>query len=263
MKKTVLLMTALSSSVFANQTEYELMQQWLDLESQKGKLELSWQTNQQSLQNQIKLLKEEKAALRALINKAKDARSEVDEKRFELTKQQQQLEENQRLVKAELKNLMQFINRVSPLLPPPIQAQWEDALTTINSTPYSNSEQLEKLLSMFKSATEFNQRIALNNTNMTIPTADGETQMLVSQIYLGLSQAWYVSHDGKHFGIGRVEQHGWQWHHTEQAQQLLGLSSREDFLQSLAQIKSMLNKPTTAAFVNAPLAIAPIEKDLL
>lgn len=256
-------MTALSGGVFANQTDYQLMQQWLDLESQKGKLELSWQTNQQSLQNQIKLLKEEKAALRALINKAKDARSEVDEKRFELTRQQQQLEENQRLVEAELKSLMQFINRVSPLLPPPIQAQWEEALTTINSTPYSNSEQLEKLLSMFKSAAEFNQRVALNNTNMTVPTAGGETQILVSQIYLGLSQAWYVSQDGQSFGIGRVEQHGWQWHHKEQAQQLLGLSSHEDLMQSLAKIKSMLNKPTTAAFVNAPLAIAPIDKDLL
>ena len=98
---------------------------------------------------------------------------------------------------------------------------------------------------------------------MIIPTREGEQERLVNQIYLGLSYAWYISSDGKFYGLGRVEQDGWQWHHGEQAEQLVGQLENANLSAELLKIKAMLEKPTQAAFVKAPLAIATIDKERL
>ena len=115
---------------------------------------------------------------------------------------------------------------------------------------------------MYKAADEFNQRIAIHNTNMLLPSSEGDSERLVNQIYLGLSQAWYISDDGEFYGIGRVEQSGWQWHHGAAAKQLLG-SNNEGLSTDLLAIKAMLEKPTNASFIKAPLAIASIDKERL
>lgn len=258
-----LVMTALSCQSVYAQSNAELMQQWLDLESQKGKLQLNWQANEQALKNQLTLLKEEESALRALLKSASEARSEVDAKRLSLTEQQVKFETNQQVVNGALENAYLFINRISPLLPPPLTADWQKKATIFEQQSVSSSEKLERLLSMFKSADEFNQRVAIHNTNMMLPTPDGQQDRLVNQIYLGLSYAWYVSTDGQFYGLGRVEQDGWQWHHGEQAESLLGEISASSFQSELLNIKAMLEKPTNAAFVRAPLAIASIDKERL
>lgn len=259
----VLALTALSPMfVYAQSSDAELMQQWLDLESQKGKLQLSWQANEQALKNQLSLLKQEKQALNALLKTANAARSEVDTKRLALTEQQLAFEKNQQTVDAALKNAHLFVKRITPLLPPPLQNDWQTKTTQIEKTELPNSEKLERLLSMYKAADEFNQRIAIHNTNMRLPSSEGESERLVNQIYLGLSQAWYISDDGEFYGIGRVEQSGWQWHHGAAAKQLIG-SNSEGFSTDLLAIKAMLEKPTNASFIKAPLAIASIDKERL
>ncbi|MEI4551405.1 DUF3450 family protein [Pseudoalteromonas spongiae] len=260
----VFVMTALSSAVLhAQSSDAELMQQWLDLESQKGKLQLNWQANEQALKNQLSLLKQEKKALNALLKTANAARSEVDTKRVALTEQQVAFEKNQQTIDTALKNAYLFVKRITPLLPPPIQTDWHNKTTQIEQTELPNSEKLERLLSMYKAADEFNQRLAIHNTSMRIPLDDDESERLVNQIYLGLSQAWYISNDGEFFGLGRVEQTGWQWHHGEAAKQLISNLNDADLPSDLLAIKAMLEKPTNAAFVKAPLAIASIDKERL
>lgn len=259
-----LALTALSSTfVYAQVSDAELMQQWLELESQKGKLQLNWQANEQALKNQLSLLKQEKQALNALLKTANAARSEVDTKRLALTEQQLSFEKNQQTVDAALKNAYLFVKRITPLLPPPLQTDWQNKTTQIEQTELPNSEKLERLLSMYKAADEFNQRIAIHNTNMRLPSSKGDSERLVNQIYLGLSQAWYISNDGEFFGLGRVEQTGWQWHHGEAAKQLIGNINDADLPSDLLAIKAMLEKPTNAAFIKAPLAIASIDKERL
>ena len=144
-----LALTALSPVfVYAQSSDAELMQQWLDLESQKGKLQLSWQANEQALKNQLSLLKQEKQALNALLKTANAARSEVDTKRLALTEQQLAFEKNQQTVDAALKNAHLFVKRITPLLPPPLQNDWQTKTTQIEQTELPNSEKLERLLSM-------------------------------------------------------------------------------------------------------------------
>ena len=109
-----LAMTALSCNFSLAQSNAELMQQWLDLESQKGKLQLGWQANEQALKNQLTLLKEEKRALNALLKTASDARNEVDAKRLVLTEHQLKFEDNQNTVNTALDNAYVFIKRISP-----------------------------------------------------------------------------------------------------------------------------------------------------
>ena len=256
------LLTALSY-VHASEKNIELIEHWLEIESQKGKLQLAWQSNEQALKNQLVLLNQEKASLKKLLKNANAARSEVDAKRLALTEQQVKFESNQTTIQKALEKTYLFANRIAPLLPPPIQQDWQSKLNTYQQTSLSNSEKLEKLLSVFKSADEFNQRIAINNTSMTIPSNNGSDELLVNQMYLGLSYAWYISKNNQSVGVGRVEQTGWQWYHGNDALQLVGEQSQEQLRDKLLEIQNMLEKPTNAFFIQAPLAIAPIKKELL
>jgi len=259
----LLILTALSFGASAQQDNYKLVQQWLDLESQKGKLQLNWQASEQALKNQLALLQEEKAALNALLKNANEAKSEVDAKRLSLTQQQVQFESNQSVIVQALGEAYLFIKRIVSHMPPPIQQDWSGKLNTFEQTSLSTSEKLERLLSMFKSADEFDQRVAINSVSMSIPTENGESLRLVNQIYLGLSYAWYISSDGNYFGLGRVEQEGWKWYHQNQALQAVGGGNSKEFQSALLAIKAILEKPTQAQFVKAPVALAPIDKDLL
>ncbi|BBN82524.1 hypothetical protein PA25_25090 [Pseudoalteromonas sp. A25] len=260
--RTLLLMTALSLPAVgvAFQSDYELMQQWLDIESQRGKLETTWQANKQSLENQIALLQQEKLALKTLLAKAKEAQSEVDEKRLSLTEQQVQFERNQALVENELAKGEHFMKRVLPMLPPPLQTQLQSKADKLTQKSLSLSEKLELYLSLHKKVDEFNTRVALNMTNMRVSINGKDTELLVSQIYLGLSQAWYLSSDGSAYGFGRIEQSGWQWYHGEA---VLNVLPAVNLPKQINKIRNILEKPTTAEFVSLPLALDSLNKELL
>ncbi|TMO67797.1 DUF3450 family protein [Pseudoalteromonas aurantia] len=255
-------MTALSLHGVSStsQSDYELMQQWLDLESQRGKLESTWQTNKQFLKNQISLLSEEKKSLQALLLNAKNAQNEVDEKRLALTEKQVQYERNQNLVENELSKGENFITRVLPMLPPPLQSELQIKSEKLKQNTINLSERLEIYLGLYKSVDEFNSRIALNTSNMTVSIKGKETEVLVSQIYLGLSQAWYLSADGSAYGFGRTEQSGWQWYHGEAVSSVLPSMNLPE---QIKKIRGILEKPTTAEFVSLPLSLPSLNKELL
>ncbi|MFY8299781.1 DUF3450 family protein [Pseudoalteromonas sp. SS15] len=260
--KFFLLMTALSLPLIsiASQSDYEIMQQWLELESQRGKLETTWQANKQSLENQLALLEQEKQALQALLGKAKDAQSEVDNKRLALTEQQVQYERNQTLVENELSKGESFVARVLPMLPPPLQSELQSKAEKLTQSTLNLSEKLELYLSLYKATDEFNNRVALNTSNMLVPINGKQTELLVSQIYLGLSQAWYLSADGASYGFGRIEQSGWQWYHGEDVSSVL---PSVNLPEQINKIRNILEKPTTAEFVSLPLALPSLNKELL
>jgi len=248
-------MTALSANSIAAPlpTLNELMEQWISLESQKGQLERNWQAQQQHLQQKSSLLSTEKKALDKVLQQAKVSQNDVDSKRLDLIKKQSELEQENSEVKNKITQVSELAYNLLPQLPPPLQTQWQEKLLILKQDSASASEKLERLLTLFKMVNEFDERIAINRTSMQIPDLDGENQnLLVTQIYLGVSQAWYISDDGKNYGFGKTNLLGWSWFHNKNADKELGYALKAS---DLLQLTDMINNPTKATYLSLPIKL--------
>jgi hypothetical protein len=236
-----------------NKSLNELMEQWINIESQKGNLQLSWNTRRQQLEQSQSLLASEIGVLKQVLKKTGSEKSDVDNKRIQLSEKQSLLEQEQVLVKNQIAQATDFTRALVVRLPPPLQSQWREKRLLLTQAGATDSEKLERLLTLYKLVNEFDERIALNRSSMEIPNSANESQnLLVTQMYLGVSQGWYVSDDGLYYGYGRASKLGWQWWHNEAASAELG---RILDPQDLLQLKGILQKPTTAKFINLPVKV--------
>ncbi len=244
---------SISAFSIEEQSLSQLMEQWLNIESQKGKLQLDWNTREQQLQQSLRLLSDEKATLQTLLKKTDTEKSDVDTRRFELSEQQSLLEKEQIEVKDQIYKASVFSRSFLKRLPPPLQVKWQEKLLILTQEGATDSEKLERILTLYKMVNEFDDQIALNRTSMEVSIGDDEKQnLLVTQMYLGVSQGWYVSDDGRHYGYGRAGIVRWQWWHNEAASAELG---RVLSAQDLLEFKNILQKPTTAKFINLPVKV--------
>ena len=241
-------------SVSAEQPKLnDLVEQWLNIESQKGQLQLNWNIRQQQLEQSQTLLSSEILILKQALKKTDSKKTDVDKRRLELSEKQSLLEQEQIQVKKQIVQATQFSTSLIKLLPPPLQIQWQEKILLLAQESVSDSEKLERLLSLFKLVHDFDERIALNRASMEIPTTNEKSQnLLVTQMYLGVSQGWYVSDDGLFYGYGRAGELGWQWWHNEAASAELGRVLNPE---ELLKLKSILQKPTTAEFIDLPVKV--------
>ena len=231
----------------------QMMSNWLNLERQKGKLQSGWSARQEQLDRRLKLLNAEQDSLEELLAETNESRDEVDERRLVLLQTQEKLEQEQALIESRLEQAVSSAQALNPRLPPPLRTQWEEKLPLLSSSDLSNSEKLERLLGLFKLVEEFNDRIALHRTSMALPGADGQTQnVMVTQLYLGAGQGWYVNDDGSEYGYGRATKLGWRWWHGDEASNELGRELDPDVL---LRARAILENPTTAEFISFPLKL--------
>ncbi len=230
------------------------MARWLDLESQKGKLQSEWRDRETMLSRRLELLQVEADAITKALTQSRTSTSEVDARRQALSEEQTELEREQKRLGEQLADAIQRMQRLQPRLPPPLQAEWSEKLELASRDDASNSQKLEKLLSLYQLLNEFNGRVAYHKTAMQIPGGKDGSQIMVAQIYLGLAQGWYVSDDGKLTGFGRPTEQGWQWWQGEDAVRIL---SRNLDASALLKVKTMLEMPATADYVPLPVVVNP------
>lgn len=258
MKSALWLLVLIPLSSFAatddnNKSLDSLMSQWLSLERQKGGLQTEWNTRREQLDHRLELLDDEQAALREAIAQKSETRNEVDERRLALLESQEKLEKEQALVESQLQHATASAIALKPRLPPPLQSEWQQKMALLENPGTGNSEKLDRLLTLFKLVEEFDNRVALNRSTMELPGSDGQARIrLVTQIYLGAGQGWYVSDDGKSYGYGRATKLGWNWWHGKAASEELG---RELDPQALLRLRSILERPTTAEFLSLPIKV--------
>lgn len=231
----------------------ELMSRWISLESQKGKLQTQWNSRSLQLEQKLALFDAERESLQAVIDNSKKTGSDVDDRRLNLLKKQETLESEQTLLNARIQSTATALYTLMLRLPPPIQAQWQEKISLLNQADVSDSEKLERLLSLFKMANDFDKRIALHRTTMQVPASDRTTKtLLVTQIYMGLSHGWYVSDDGSFYGYGKANNLGWSWWHGSDASQELGHELNPE---DLLKVRSILENPTQASYLPLPLKL--------
>jgi len=252
----LIFLTLFSALAFAappatNETLDELMQKWLSLESQRGHLHNQWRERSQMLEHKIAMYDKERQALQQVLDSAQKQGSEVAVKRQEMLETQTRLEQEQAEVEGALQNALVTVHKLLPQLPPPLQDAWHSKVLVLEQDGGSNSERLERILGLFKQVEDFNRRVVLHRGVMLLPGTAADT-IMVNQIYLGVSQGWYISDDGQQYGYGRATELGWQWWDHADALAMLGISVSP---KALANTLTIIENPTLAEFVQLPLVL--------
>lgn len=234
-------------------TVSDLMEKWLSIEVQKGKLQNEWVENERLLEQQLSYFRKEADVHRNRLAETDTHQSEIEYKRQELILRQTQLEQQQVNMAAQLASSISFLQQIHHRLPPPLQEQMQGKLSQVNDSNLSTSQRLEHTLSLMQMIDEFNQRIAIHQDIITVTDNNGtEKPVFVSQYYAGIASAWYIDSEGEHFGYGRPESSGWAWYHTDRAEQLFNGGISLDDISNLEQI---LRSPTSASFISLPVAL--------
>ncbi|MFT2092440.1 DUF3450 family protein [Paraglaciecola sp. 2405UD69-4] len=222
------------------ETSQKMVEQWLATERQASALEANWLTQKPMLEQRILLLQAEKQQLTALLNEKSTDTGAVEQKRTSLIEEQSSLEASQHQVEQSLAALNQYIGDLQQNLAPPIEQSWQQEANQLEAEP-DTSIQLQQSLAKLNSLAEFNSRISV--VQAPINNANGES-ILVKQLFLGASLAWFVSLDGSIAGTGQVTDTGWQWTFDDKINH-----------QEISNAIAMFEKATEADFISLPLEL--------
>lgn len=217
-----------------------LVQQWLDIERQAGELEADWQEQQPLLAQRIKLLQAQRDRLQAVMTSSRANRTDTEAKRAELLASQTDIEAQQNSVESQVNRLEGLARELLAQLPPPLQDTWRLELSMLTENK-NTSEKLQMVLTVLSKLLEFDQRISINETQITTP--DGR-DVLVKQLYLGIGQAWFTNADASVSGRGWSQADGWQWVFDEK------VDGNE-----VNTAISMFNRQQETRFVTLPVAL--------
>ncbi|MEP0357342.1 DUF3450 family protein [Paraglaciecola sp.] len=184
-----------------------LTQQWLETQRQSSHLLVDWQANKPILNQRLTLLSVEKKQLEDILQYSTDSQEDVTKRRTELLEQQSKLEQQQTALMNKLSLLLNQVEHLSELLPPLLKNVWlqqQDESSDDNQT----SKSLQAVLAKLNSLMDFQNRISVHEGPISVSTTD---EVMVKQLYLGVSAAWFVSADGKLKGRGQVQDNQWVW----------------------------------------------------
>ena len=224
----------------------QLVSQWLQIEKQISHLENDWTAQQSAMLQSLQLLEAQRQQLSLVTEQSHQSGGELAQKRSELISQQNNLETQQAHLTHWLTSISQQLTSLVAQLPPPLVTSWQ-ASGDLLEERLSNSEKLTMILEKLSVLTDFQQRISTHQ--MALVNDQGQN-VWVKQLYLGASQAWFISDDLSSAGIGYASSLGWQWHFADSA------GRAGDTLIDAKQIANtiaMLEKKQTADWVNLPV----------
>lgn len=236
---SVFMTLSLSNAVIA-QSVNEIDQatsQWLNIERQANELKTDWKKQSPLLNERVLLLNAEIKQLKQQLSVNSEGGNDVDIKRAELLTEQTKIEQQQKEMTKALELIRYTTNNIIPLLPPVLKSQWQNEKVIEGKN--NNTQHLQSALAQLTKLTEFNQRISTHESIIEI--AEGKS-ILVQQLFLGASVAWFVTRDGQYAGWGQAGIEGWQWYVDESIQ-------GSDVKQALA----IFQKKQSADWVTLPI----------
>lgn len=242
-KKCSLLAALLVSPALAQDNPVERVEdltlQWTRLEQQRELLQANWRADQPILEQQLALLEREAGELDDFLAEYREEQDEVEARRLELLEQQTRLEREQGTLEQALRTSAIRLQTLQPQLPPPLRDAWAEELPRFDDPLATASEKLQLVLELLGQLDDFQQRLTLDDTVMTLD--DGQ-QYFVQQVYVGLSHGWYVTADQRIAAAGTATPTGWQWSPSPDATRI-------------AQIIGILERRLNPELVSIPLDI--------
>ena len=258
----LLALTAAASWAESRTTEIDqLVGRWVALEQQRMALQSNWRDRERAGELQLALLKQESATLSTFLDREERDLGDVDARRNEMTAEQSEFERRQSELAALLPAWAGRIEGMSHRLPPPLQSLWTESSERLAASAAaaagtagvasgaaapggagSVTEQLTELLKLLSDVADFGRRIALHRDTMEI---NGKT-VQTEQVYLGLSQGWYLTADDALAGAGRSTPDGWVWEH--------GVLDETDRAE-LRRLIDASRSPTATELVTLPITL--------
>ena len=229
----------------------KLIQRWVALEQQNTALLTTWREQQQLLKQRQQMLAEEKQQLEGILaNNANDS-DDVEAHRISLLALQNTMEQDQSNLQNSLQTALGALRSLQVQLPPPLQISWQEKLQQLSSSSLTEEDQesksdnasqtLQVVLELLTELDDFKKRISINEAPITLKD---DQAVLVKQLYLGLSHAWYVSVDGRLTGYGQSTIDGWRWI----SEQVVDGSTVQAAI-------AMIERNSDVALVSLPLAL--------
>ena len=232
----------------------KLTEQWINIESQLGNARLTWDAQKYILDQQIKLYSDNQKALQTKIEEGNKNRSNVDNERLKVSEKQSLLESKQATIKTKtaiaLHKMQVLLNR----LPPPLQKQWSTELASIDLEKNNSSEALDNTLALLKMLYEFQGRIAVHEGKISVQAnseSGSQEELLVSQVYFGVSHGWYINNNGERYGYGESTRNGWKWWHNEQVKQVFSSFDKS----MIKNVIDIIENPKKAKIAALPVRI--------
>lgn len=185
----------------------QLVNRWLFTERQISELETHAIEQKSSMQQSLTLLDAEYQQLNKVSKHRQKSGDDLAQQRAKLISTQQTLEQDQQQLTSELTKISQRLLSLKTQLPPPLLNSWQ-AAGDLTNEQLETTDKLQITLKLIRLLSEFQQRISIHE--MAIAHPDGH-QVWVTQLYLGASQAWFVSKDKSYVGVGFPTSLGWQW----------------------------------------------------
>lgn len=184
-----------------------LTEKWLRIEKQITALDSEWRQSEPALLQRIELLKAERSQLKSLLSQNEEQSSDVEAKREALLAQQNILEAQQQSVEQSLMPLNGILDTIYPLLPEVLKQRWDEERSQLIEGAGS-SLQLQVILAQLSSLNKFNSSITVHESVMNTPD---NKAVMIKQLYLGSSYAWFTNSDGQYQGIGNSLSGRWEW----------------------------------------------------
>lgn len=222
-----------------------LIKDWLSIEQQRNAMMNDWHQQQPLLEQRLVLLKQEQAQLEKDLSTASVNDTDVEKKRSELLKSQNNMETAQGKLESALIEYYQLVINLQEQLPPPLKRAWQKKLAEAEFKNADTTLRLSTLLSLLEQLNDYQHRISHVQSALVLPSGSSEKEIMVHQLYLGLSQAWYVSLDGSLVGRGQSSENGWQWLADENV-------DADTVLNAIA----MMERKTEASFLQLPITLS-------
>lgn len=191
----------------------ETLAKWVEAKQMISRLRADWAEDQETLKSTIALFDGQRERLEEKLKKVGEQNDQVvketAENQAELDKYMAALKKVEELVAGfETKLKAQARN-----YPPPLAGQ-ETVSKFIGFIPEDPNDtqapvisRIQNLIVILKAAQEFNSELHLQTETLK----NGDKEVEVKTLYLGLGQAWFVDDSGSFAGVGGPSAEGWKW----------------------------------------------------
>ncbi len=220
------------------------LEKWVETRRVISQEQRDWATGRELLNERIALVRREIESMRGKVQEAQGSITEADKKRAELVDENEQLKTRSVQFSQTVITLEQRTKELLRKLPDPIRDRVKPLSQRLPedsaASKLSLSVRFQNVVGILNEVNKFNREISVTSEVRTLP--DG-TSAEVTALYIGISQGYYVSGNGKVAGIGQASDEGWVW------------KTANDAAPQIAQAIAILKNESIAAFVKLPLEI--------
>lgn len=190
----------------------DVLDKWIETERAISAERRDWALGKELLTDRVELVQDEIDALRASIDEATASIVAADEKRDELLAENEALKAASASLEAIVVELEARVRELLTKLPPPIVERVSVLSVRLpkagEATQASLSVRFQNIVGILNEVNKFHGDVALYSE---VRELEDGTSAEVATLYIGIGQAYYVTGDGLHAGLGRGGPQGWTW----------------------------------------------------